>query len=194
MIRVMQRALIAFAVALCAAWLVMLSPAVLKAATPKSTPFPALRAGTGNQPTKGAAFVGGTRYVPRSAVIAWSRKWSTLTLYLLLSKSPTCGTLQNAVSRPGYLVQVFVTGKPHVTLGRSAADPQVAFVTTYFDPNTPPHVSGLKHGGVLKFTHIDSHPKGVWHGSLSVPKRKYGDGKIYGYNGTFAARWCDVRG
>ena len=61
-----------------------------------------------------------------------------------------------------------------VTLGRSAADPQVAFVTTYFDPNTPPHVSGLKHGGVLKFTHIDSHPKGVWHGSLSVPKRKYG--------------------
>lgn len=33
----------------------------------------------------------------------------------------------------------------------------------------------------------------VWHGVFTVPQRAYGDGKVYGYNGTFAAKWCDLR-
>jgi len=44
----------------------------------------------------------------------------------------------------------------------------------------------------LVLTRVDTYRNGVWHGRLSVPKKIYADGKLYGYHGTFAARWCQV--
>jgi hypothetical protein len=40
---------------------------------------------------------------------------------------------------------------------------------------------------------MDSFPGGVWHGIFKVPQRYYGDGTLYGYNRTFAAKWCQLR-
>ncbi len=155
--------------------------------------FPQLRLGEGNQPNAGGGVVAGDRYVTRAAVIAWNRKWNSLTLYLLWRKHVSCSTLRRTITRPGHLIQVHVTDQPRVNIRRPVADPQVAFLTIYRNPQVPTHIAGLKHGARLSFTRVDSYPGGVWHGTFSVPRRYYGDGRLYGYNGTFAAKWCQLR-
>ncbi len=154
--------------------------------------FPRLRLGFGDQPNAGGGVIGGDTYVTRNAVIAWNRHWHTLTLYLLWRRSVTCRTLRAVTTKPGHLIQVWVTDKPHVTVGAPMAGPQVAFLTVYRNANRPTHVAGLKSGAQLMFTRVDSYPKGVWHGIFKVPRNVYGDGKVYGYNGTFAAKWCEL--
>lgn len=152
--------------------------------------FPRLRAGVGAESISGGGVVAGSPFRTRAAVVAWSRHWGTLTLYLLARKSVTCRTLQASTERPGHLIQVYVTNEPHVPVGRPVSDPQVAFVTIY--PTKPMHVAGLKQGARLTFTRVDSYPGGVWHGIFKVPHRIYGDGELYGYSGTFAATWCQL--
>lgn len=155
--------------------------------------FPRLRIGSGNQSISASGFVAGDAYVLRAAVVSWNRKFNVLTLYLLWRRNVTCGTLRNVIAKPGHLIQVYVTGEPRVNVGRPMADPQVAFLTVYRDPTTPMHVAGLKHGASLTFTRVDTYPGGVWHGLFEVPRRVYGDGKLYGFKGTFAAKWCELR-
>lgn len=157
------------------------------------TSFPRLRLGTSLLITSGGGLAAGDAYYPRAAVVAWNRRWNSLTLYLLLSRGVTCGTLRRVITRPGHLIQVFVTSKPRVYVGRPMADPQVAFLTIHRNPNVPEHVAGLKHGAQLTFTSVDSYPGGVWRGVFQVPFRIYSDGKLYGYKGTFAAKWCELR-
>ena len=60
--------------------------------------FPRERMGTSFLATSGGGVVTGDRYVTRSAVIAWSRKWNTLTLYLLWRKPVTCATFLHAIN------------------------------------------------------------------------------------------------
>jgi hypothetical protein len=175
------------------ATLVVALAAVVPAYGAAQKAFPRLRAGVGNEPTSGGGVVAGDAYVTRTAIVSWSRRWNKLTLYLLWRRRVTCGTLQRAVNKAGHLIQVNVTSKPRVSVGVPVADPQVAFLTVYRDPKVPMHVAGLKHGGQLTFTRVDSYPGGVWHGTFKVPRRLYGDGKLYGYNGTFAAKWCERR-
>jgi hypothetical protein len=153
--------------------------------------FPRVRAGVGNEPTSGGGVVNGDRYVPRSAVIAWNRHWGSLTLYLLPRAGVACRTLPAATQKPGHLIQVYVTSKPRVRVGRRMADPQVAFVTAYRDK--PMDVAAALHVARLTFTRVDTYPGGVWHGTFDVPHTKYANGKVYGYHGTFAARWCQLR-
>lgn len=155
--------------------------------------FPRVRLGSGSGLNSGGGIVAGDAYVARSAVIAWNRRFNSLTLYLLSSQGVTCTTLRRAIGRPGHLIQAFVTSKPHVSLGRTTADPAVAFVTVSQDPKAPEQVSGLKHGAQLTFTRVNTYPGGVWNGVFKVPTRTYGDRKVYGYAGTFAAKWCDLR-
>ena len=69
---------------------------------------------------------------------------------------------------------------------------QVAFLTINRNPHVPTKVAGLKQGARLTFTSVDSYPGGVWRGVLKVATRRYGNGKVYGYNGTFAAKWCEL--
>jgi len=40
---------------------------------------------------------------------------------------------------------------------------------------------------------VDSYPGGFWRGVFKVSTRIYGVGKLYGYNGTFAAGWCQLK-
>ena len=173
--------------------LALLLFAVVPASAGVEQTFPRLRVGIGHEPTSGGGVVAGEAYVTHAAVIAWNRRFHNLNLYLLSRKTVTCGTLQRVSRKPGHVIQVYVTNRPHVDLGRPLGNAQVAFVTVYRNPKIPMHVAGLKEGGKLTFTRIDSYPGGVWHGVFQVPRRVYGDGKLYGYNGTFAARWCDLR-
>jgi hypothetical protein len=173
--------------------LVILLVAAVPAYAEAQKAFPRLRTGLGNQPTAGGGFVAGDRYVARTAVVTWNRRWNKLTLYLLWRRGATCGTLRRVARRPGHLIQVNITSKPHVNVGLPVADPQVAFVTISNNPKVPMHVAGLKKGAELTITRVDSYPGGVWHGIFKVPRLHYGDGKLYGYNGTFAAKWCELR-
>jgi hypothetical protein len=141
--------------------------------------------------TSGGGTVAGDTYVTRSAAIVWSRRWNTLTLYLFWRRNVTCGELVRAVQLPGHLVQVHVADEPRVHVGRPMGS-QVAFLTIYRNPSTPEHIAGLKRGAQLTFESVDSYPGGVWRGRLTLPTRIYGDGKVYGYRGTFAARFCQI--
>ena len=152
--------------------------------------FPRLREGSGKQLTFGGGVVAGKPYVARTAIVLWSRRWNTLTLYLLRQRAVKCASLNQQTAKPGQFVEIHVTSKPQVPLGRRVAHAQVAFITVSPKPNTPAHVAGLRTGARLLFTRIDTFRGGVWHGIFKVPQRTYGDGKQYGYNGTFAAHWC----
>lgn len=171
---------------------VPLALAVPAAASVEKT-FPRERLGTSLLVTSGGGVVNGDRYVTKTAVIAWSRKLNTLTLYLFWRKPVTCATFVKAVNTPGHLIQVHVTSVPRVHVRQPMANPQVAFMTVYRNRNLPPHVAGLKHGGQLTFQSVNTFPGGFWRGIFKVPTRIYGDGKLYGYNGTFAARWCQLK-
>ena len=174
--------------------LVVLLTAAVPAYAEVQTTFPRLKLGVGNEPTSGGGVVAGDRYVTRTAVIAWNRKFNNLTLYLLWRRRVTCPTLRRTITKPGHLIQVHVTNSPRVNIARPVASPQVAFLTIYRNSAVPTHIAGLKHGAQLRFTRVDSYPGGVWHGTFKVPRRYYGDGKLYGYSGTFAAKWCQLRG
>jgi hypothetical protein len=171
---------------------VVLVVAAVPAYAQLRTAFPPVRIGSSSLATAGGGVVAGNRFVARDAAIVWNRKWNTLTLYLLWRKGVTCATLKSAVTRPGDLVQVYVTGKPRVDVGQPIAGAQVVFVTIPRDPKAPQHAAGLKQGAQLTFRSVDSHPGGVWHGIFKVATHAYANGKLYGYNGTFAAKWCDV--
>jgi hypothetical protein len=155
--------------------------------------FPQIRLGGGKEPNAGGGVVAGDRYVTRNAVIAWNRKWNNLTLYLLWRRQVTCTTLRSTITKPGHLIQVHVTDRPRVPLDRTVTNSQVAFLTIFRNPRIPTKIAGLKQGARLKFTRIDSYRGGVWHGTFSVPRKVYGDGRLYGYSGTFAAKWCVLR-
>jgi len=155
--------------------------------------FPRVRAGIGNEPNAGGGVVAGSAYVTHASVIAWSRRVNSLTLYLLERRSVSCATLRRVAAKPGHLIQVHVTSQPRVRVGQPVADPQVAFITVFRNPKIPTKIAGLREGARLTFTRVNSYPGGTWHGSFQVPQRTYGDGKVYGYNGTFAAKWCDLR-
>lgn len=175
------------------ALLIVLLAAAVPASAHLQQAFPRERVGTSLLVTSGGGVVTGDRYVTRAAVIAWSRKWNTLTLYLLWRRNVTCATFLRVADMPGHLIQVHVTSVPQVHVGRPVADPQVAFLTISRDPSRPERVAGLKHGAQLTFQSVDSYPGGVWRGVFKVPARVYGDGKLYGYNGSFAARFCELR-
>jgi len=176
------------------ATLVVLLVAAVPAYAEVQTTFPRLRIGVGNEPIAGGGVVAGDKYVTRAAVIAWNRRSDSLTLYLLWRRRVTCGTLRRTITRPGHLIQVHVTDVPRVNVRRPVGNAQVAFLTIYRNPKVPTQIAGLRHGARLTFTRVDSYPGGVWHGVFKVPRRVYGNGRLYGYNGTFAAKWCELRG
>ena len=177
------------ALVVCVAVLVVVGSAAAAGKPPKR--FPALHYGIGVEPTWGGGTFAGEAYAPRAAVVAWSRKARTLTLYLLRQKHVTCSGLADAVTAPGVLVQALITARPLAhAIGKPIPNQTLQFVT---HREGRVGVGALKEGVRLVLTRVDTRPAGVWHGKLSVPKKVYADGKLYGYRGTFAARWCQVR-
>jgi hypothetical protein len=155
--------------------------------------FPRERLGMSLTVTSGGGVVAGHPYVTRSAAIVWSRRWNTLTLYLFRRTKFSCRTLLHAVQVPGHLIQIHVANSTRVHITRPMAQPEVAFLTVYKNRSKPTHVAGLRHGAKLIFESVNSYPHGIWRGRFTLPTRVYGDGLIYGYRGTFAARFCQVR-
>jgi hypothetical protein len=154
--------------------------------------FPRERMGIGNERTTGGGIIAGTRFTPRSAVVVWKRKWSSLTLYLLAQKGVTCAKLKHEAGRPGRLIQVSIPSAPRVNVNKPTIA-QAVFIQIPRDPTKPQQASGLKNGPKVTFTRVDTYPGGMWHGRFEVPHLAYGDGRVYAYKGTFAARWCDFR-
>ncbi len=171
---------------------IVLVVAALPAYAHLQNAFPRVRMGASILATSGGGFVAGKAYTTRAAVVAWDRRFNSLTLYLLWRKRVTCGTLRSVITKPGNLIQVHVTDNPRVHVGWLMPEAQVAFLTVFRDPRRPTHIAGLKSGAQLTFTSVDTYPGGIWRGTFKVPTRAYGDGKVYGYNGTFAAKWCDL--
>jgi hypothetical protein len=153
--------------------------------------FPALRYGVGAEPNWGGGTFAGVRYKPHQAVVAWAMKARTLTLYLLRQKHVGCSSLDHAITAPGLLVQALITARPLSRVVGHVIPNQTLQFVLHRDGRVA--VGAMKQGVRLVLTRIDSHRGGVWHGRLSVPKKIYADGKLYGYRGTFAARWCQVR-
>ena len=160
-----------------------------------SNRFPHMRLGIGNEPTAGGGIVAGVPYRTRSAVVAWNRRERTLTLYLIRLSGVSCGTLKREITRPGHVVQALIRARPlSAVVARPVPDQTLQFVTYYRNPKKHPlNAAGLKQGVSLVMTRVDSYPGGVWRGTLYVPTKVYGNGKVYGYRGSFAARWCDLR-
>src|SRR5205085_11141150 len=115
-------------VLVCIAALVLVGSAAAAGKPPKR--FPALRYGTGTEPTWGGGTFAGEAYAPRQAVVAWSMKARTLTLYLLRQKHVTCSSLGDAITAPGVLVQALITARPlaHV-IAKPIPDQTLQFVT-----------------------------------------------------------------
>jgi hypothetical protein len=176
-----------------AVMVVGLAAAAVPASARVDAAFPRERMGAGALVTSGGGTVAGKPYATKSAVVVWSRKWNRLTLYLFWRRGVTCADVLHSADLPGNLVQVHVASVPRVQVGRPMAGTQVAFVTTFREQaNTPARVAGLKNGAKLTFQSVDSYPHGIFTGWLSVPTRAYADGKVYGYSGTFAAKFCQL--
>ena len=160
-----------------------------------SARFPRMRLGIGDEATAGGGIVAGMPDRTRSAVVAWNRKERTLTLYLIRLSHVSCGTLKRQITRPGHVIQALIRARPlSAIVARPVPDQTLQFITYYRDPKKHPlNAAGLKEGVRLVITRVDSYPGGVWHGTLYVPTKVYGNGKVYGYRGSFAARWCDLR-
>lgn len=151
--------------------------------------FPRERMGVGNERTTGGGIIAGVRFTPHSALVVWNRKYNALTLYLLPRRGVTCSTLKREAARPGRLIQVNIPSGRKVRVN----DPMSAhavFLLIPRDPAKPQQGSGMRNGPKVVLSRVDTYTRGVWHGRFTVPQLAYGDGKVYAYNGTFAARWC----
>ena len=157
--------------------------------------FPKIRYGIGNEPTTGGGYFAGRPYRTRDAAIAWSRQQRSLTLYFLLKRGVKCsGLIKYITHRPGRLIQAYIKARPVKRLvGRPVPNQTIEFITYPASHDVPLKDQGLKQGAKLVLTSIDSYPRGIWHGSLSIPTKPYANGLVYGYQGTFAAHWCDLR-
>jgi hypothetical protein len=156
--------------------------------------FPRLQLGIGNESTAGGGMVAGAPYRTHSAFVAWNRRRKDLTLYLVRARGVDCRNLIKVARRPGNLIQAVIKARPLANyVYHRLPDQTLQFVTHYADTHRPLHDAGLRQGVKLVLTRVDSYPGGVWHGRLTVPTKVYGDGKVYGYRGTFAAGWCDLK-
>jgi hypothetical protein len=163
--------------------------AFLAAAAGATTTFPVQRTGSGNEPTAGGGSFRGAAFAARSAAIQWDAKARTLTLYLFERRGILCSSLHRTVAiRRGRTVQVLVARKAaKLPVGRTLRDPFVKFARRF--GATDLEIQVIQQRVRLRFTRIDTHRGGNWHGRLDVAPRTLA-GKRYAYAGTFAARWC----
>lgn len=153
------------------------------------TSFPVQRVGSGKEPIAGGGSFGGNAFAARSAAIQWDTKARTLTLYLFELPRVQCATLHRTVAiRRGRSVQVLVARRAvKLPVGRTLRDVFVRFTRRFGATDVENQL--VQQRLQLRFTRIDTHRGGIWHGRLDVAPRSL-EGKRYSYAGTFAARWC----
>jgi len=167
----------------------ILAAASLAGTAGAGTPFPIQRAGSGDEPTAGGGRFKGLEFHARSAAIQWDAKARTLTLYLFGLPRVQCSSLHRIVAiKRGRSVQVLVARRAaKLSVGRTLRDPFVRFARRF--GATDVEIQLVQQRVRLRFTRIDTHRGGVWHGRLDVAPRTL-EGNRYSYAGTFAARWC----
>ena len=153
------------------------------------TSFPVQRAGSGKEPMAGGASFGGVAFTARSAAVQWDANARTLTLYLFEFPRVQCSSLHRTIAiQRGRSVQVLVARRAvKLPVGRTLPDPFVRFARRF--GATDVEIQLVQQRVRLRFTRIDTHRGGIWHGHLDVAPRTL-EGKRYSYAGTFAARWC----
>ena len=167
----------------------ILAAASLAGTAGAGTPFPVQRSGSGDEPTAGGGSFKGIAFHARSAAIQWDDKSRSLTLYLFELPRVRCSSLQRTVAiKRGRSVQVLVARRAvRLPVSRTLRDPFVRFARRF--GATDLEIQLVQQRVRLRFTRIDTHRDGVWHGRLDVAPRLL-EGKRYSYAGTFAARWC----
>jgi hypothetical protein len=166
-----------------------LALAFLPATAGALTSFPVQRAGSGKEPTAGGGSFRGVAFAARSAAIQWDANARTLTLYLFELPGVQCSSLHRTVAiKRGRSVQVLVARRAvRLPVGRTLRDPFVRFARRF--GATDVEIQLVQQRVRVRFTRIDTHRGGVWHGHLDVAPRTL-EGNRYSYAGTFAARWC----
>jgi hypothetical protein len=156
-------------------------------AAPPPAPFPAQRAGSGDESTAGGGLFAGAPYRARSAVIRWNGRIESLDLYLFRKRVTSCAAFEHAVTEPGRVIQIGAArGAVRLPVGSPVRRPLAQFVTQRREP--PPQIV-FARPVELVFTRVDTARGGTWHGRVAVKPRRV-EGRRYSYAGTFAARWC----
>jgi len=153
------------------------------------TSFPIQRVGSGKEPTAGGGSFGGAAFAARSAAIQWDANARILMLYLFELPGVQCSNLHRTVAvRRGRSVQVLVARRAvKLPVGRTLRDVFVRFTRRFGATDVENQL--VQQRVQLRFTRINTHRGGTWHGRLDVAPRSL-EGKRYSYAGTFAARWC----
>jgi hypothetical protein len=161
-------------------------------AAAKFTPYPRMKAGSGQEVVKGGGMFGATRFVPKKVIVAWNGRTKHLNVYFLQTTTVDCSSLRRVISRPGRVVQAYITRNPFgVKVNRRVPHVMAEFLR-YRTIQDPVQVAANDRGVTLVFTRVDTSPHGaIWNGRFRV--KPFFQGSIYSYSGTFAANWCQIR-
>ena len=141
------------------------------------------------------AIFAGTAFVARSALVNYeigksccpAKSVGNVNVFVFERAGITCAILESAKSARFFSYTVETDGK-RLPVGRapsSAFFQQASF-------NIVGLTTGFQPGVSIMFTRIDTATGAVWHGRVTVPRQTYNK-KLYGFNGTFAARWCGTK-
>ena len=164
--------------------LVVAAAGLVVASALAKTPLPTKPQGAGKEPTAGGGVVAG---VPFRAVSAIAQYDASGDLYVYLFKKRTGCHLVSFSDAPYVWVWIHTEGTPLDVARPMRTSGTSRFVQVNFVLSD--HYIAVQPGVRLTFTHIAPAKGTLWHGRLVVAKTT-NKGKLFSYNGTFAARWC----
>ena len=154
--------------------------------------FPRERMGIGNERTTGGGIIAGTRFTPRSAVVVWKRKWSSLTLYLLAQKGVTCAKLKHEAGGRAASSRS-ASRAPHGSTSTSRRSRRPSSSRSPATRRSPSRRRASRTARRSPSPGSTPTLAACGTGGSRCRSLAYGDGRVYAYKGTFAARWCDFR-
>jgi hypothetical protein len=166
------------------AFLALALAALLASVAAAKTPLPSSPQGSGAEPTAGAGIVAGAPFKVRAA-LAQIGSFDDIEVYLF-SKPVACSEVYFA-DPPYVKAHVHTEGTP-LLVGKPSLQNGRDFVQVDFHPKGPKYYA-IQPGASVTFTRVDARKTGVWHGRITVKRQRF-EGKLFAYEGTFAARWC----
>lgn len=147
--------------------------------------LPTLAIGSGNEPTSGSGRVAHAPFRPVGALVFDTTLGPEVDIY---PRPESCNDIENVVngslgSTPYISVTELMTGKPNSIPPVNRAVPGETVDYSVGNANV---LDGTPR---VVFTRIDTHPGGVWHGSVSSVDFGFNG---YAFTGTFAGAWCGV--
>ncbi len=158
----------------------------LAAAAGAKTPLPRQPEGKGSEPTVGSGVMAGTPFRGLHALALLDTSFDQVEIYLF-PKPVACRDVLFA--NPPYIDVTVDTNGSALVIGRPSLQDGRAFVQANFHPAAGNKYYAIQPGASITFTRIDTSRHGVWHGHLTVRRQRF-EGRVFSYQGTFAARWC----